>query len=139
MRSSATRRATEHASREELFEGLAHLLTGAGNATLMTQQLRHALCDHAAGNYRILTTMAAELLAVAPKRELPRLDEKLYLEVFAQPDTPWVAPDVRQPRRGARLRWRPEADDEPRSWWRRDIGALRGCGRRPEDDANWPV
>jgi hypothetical protein len=60
-----TRLATEHASREELIEGLAHLLTGAGNATLMTQQLRHTLCDHAAGNYRILTTMAAELLAVA--------------------------------------------------------------------------
>ena len=79
--------ATEHASREELIEGLAHLLTGAGNATLMTQQLRHTLCDHAAGNYRILTTMAAELLAVAAKRELPQLDEKLYLEVFAQPDT----------------------------------------------------
>ena len=82
-----TRLATEHASREELIEGLAHLLTGAGNATLMTQQLRHTLCDHAAGNYRILTTMAAELLAVATKRELPQLDEKLYLEVFAQPDT----------------------------------------------------
>ncbi len=56
-----TRLATEHASREDLIEGLAHLLTGAGNATLMTQQLRHTLCDHAAGNYRILTTMAAEL------------------------------------------------------------------------------
>jgi len=28
----------------------------------MTPQLRHTLCDHAAGNYRILTTMAAELL-----------------------------------------------------------------------------
>ena len=82
-----TRLATEHASREELIEGLAHLLSGAGNATLMTQQLRHTLCDHAAGNYRILTTMAAELLAVAAKRELPQLDEKLYLEVFAQPDT----------------------------------------------------
>ena len=80
--------ATEHASREELIEGLAHLLSGAGNATLMTQQLRHTLCDHAAGNYRILTTMAAELLAVAAKRELPQLDEKLYLEVFAPPDTP---------------------------------------------------
>jgi len=32
--------------------------------------------------------MAAELLAVAAKRELPQLDEKLYLEVFAPPDTP---------------------------------------------------
>ena len=51
----------------------------------MTTQLRHTLCDHAAGNYRILTTMAAELLAAAAQRELPQLDEKLYLEVFAPP------------------------------------------------------
>ncbi len=83
-----TRLATEHASREELIAGLAHLLDGAGNASLMTPQLRHTLCDHAAGNYRILTTMAAELLAAAAQRDLPQLDEKLYLEVFAQPEAP---------------------------------------------------
>jgi type II secretory pathway predicted ATPase ExeA len=83
-----TRLATEHASREELLHSLEHLLAGAGNASLMTQQLRHTLCDHAAGNYRILTTMAAELLAAAAQRDLPQLDEKLYLEVFAQPEAP---------------------------------------------------
>ena len=83
-----TRLATEHASREELIDSLGHLLAGAGNASLMTPQLRHTLCDHAAGNYRILTTMAAELLAAAAQRELPQLDEKLYLEVFAQPEAP---------------------------------------------------
>ena len=43
------------------------------------------LCDHAAGNFRIMTTLAAELLAAAAQRELPVLDEKLYLEIFAQP------------------------------------------------------
>ncbi len=79
---------TWHAGREELLEGLNHLLAGAGNASLMTPALRHTLCDHAAGNYRILTTMAAELLAAATQRELPQLDEKLYLEVFAQPEAP---------------------------------------------------
>ena len=81
-----TRLATEHASRDELLVALNHLLAGAGNASLMTPALRHTLCDHAAGNYRILTTMAAELLAAATQRELPQLDEKLYLEVFAQPE-----------------------------------------------------
>ena len=81
-----TRLATEHASRDELLAGLNHLLAGAGNASLMTPALRQTLCDHAAGNYRILTTMAAELLATATQRELPQLDEKLYLEVFAQPE-----------------------------------------------------
>jgi general secretion pathway protein A len=83
-----TRLATEHASRDELLAGLNHLLAGAGNASLMTPALRHTLCDHAAGNYRVLTTMAAELLAAATQRELPQLDEKLYLEVFAQPEAP---------------------------------------------------
>jgi len=77
-----TRFATEHASRDELLEGLNHLLEGAGNASLMTKELKNTLADHAAGNYRILTTMAAELLAVAAQRDLPALDEKLYLEVF---------------------------------------------------------
>lgn len=80
-----TRLATEHASRDELLASLNHLLDSAGNASLMTAQLRHTLCDHAAGNYRILTSMAAELLAAAAQRELPQLDEKLYLEVFGQP------------------------------------------------------
>jgi type II secretory pathway predicted ATPase ExeA len=82
-----TRLTTEFASRQELLACLEHLLADAGNASLMTPQLRHTLCDHAAGNYRILTTMAAELLAVGAQRELAQLDEKLYLDVFAQPDT----------------------------------------------------
>lgn len=83
-----TRLTTEFASRQELLACLEHLLADAGNASLMTPQLRHTLCDHAAGNYRILTTMAAELLAVGAQRELAQLDEKLYLDVFAQPDSP---------------------------------------------------
>ena len=78
-----TRLATEFASREELLACLAHLLAGAGNASLMTLPLQQTLCDHAAGNYRILTTMAAELLAAAAQKNLAVLDEKLYLEVFA--------------------------------------------------------
>jgi general secretion pathway protein A len=64
------------------------LSSGAGNASLMTPQLRQTLCDRAAGNYRILTTMAAELLAAAAQRDLPVLDEKLYMDIFAQPTQP---------------------------------------------------
>lgn len=45
------------------------------------------LCDHSVGNYRILTAMAAELLALAAQRDLAQLDEKLYLDVFAPPET----------------------------------------------------
>lgn len=80
-----TRLATEFASRDELLACLEHLLAGAGNASLMTVPLRHTLCDHAAGNYRILTTMAAELLAAAAQNDLAQLDEKLYMDVFAPP------------------------------------------------------
>lgn len=82
-----TRYATEHAGRDELLASLDHLLTGAGNAALMSKQLKTTLADHAAGNYRILTTMAGELLAVAAQRELPTIDEKLYLEIFAPTQT----------------------------------------------------
>ena len=58
----------------------------------MTCELRVTLADHAAGNYRILMNLADELLAVAADRELPRLDEKLFLEVFAQTPKPKTAP-----------------------------------------------
>ncbi len=79
------RLALEYASRDELQACLGHLLSTAGNPTLMTPELAHTLCEHALGNYRVLTTMAAELLAAAAQRELPQLDEKLYLELFVQP------------------------------------------------------
>ena len=75
----------EYASRDELLACLDHVLSAAGNASLMTSELRVTLADHAAGNYRVLMNLADELLAVATDRELARLDEKLFLDVFAQP------------------------------------------------------
>ena len=80
-----TRLATGVATRDELLACLDHLLASAGNASLMTQPLRHTLCDHAAGNYRIFISMAAELLMSAAQRDITVLDEKLYLQVFVQP------------------------------------------------------
>lgn len=77
-----TRLVMDYASREELLACLTHLLSSAGNATLMTPQLMNTLCDHAVGNYRVLTSLGAELLATAAQRELTQLDEKLYLELF---------------------------------------------------------
>ena len=82
------RLATEYATREDLIACLDHLLANAGNASLMTPGLRQTLCDHSAGNYRVLTTMAAELLTAAAQRDLPKLDEKLYLDVFNPPTKP---------------------------------------------------
>lgn len=73
---------TGHASPDDLLQCLKHLLKAAGNASLMTPPLMRALCEHAAGNHRVLMSMAAELLAVAAEQEHAQLDEKLYLEVF---------------------------------------------------------
>ena len=81
----------DYASRDELLACLDHLLDTAGNPTLMTTELKTTLAEHAAGNYRILMNLADELLAVAADRELPRLDDKLYLEVFAQAQRPKAA------------------------------------------------
>jgi general secretion pathway protein A len=78
----------EYASREELLACLDHLLETAGNPSLMTTELKATLADHAAGNYRVLMNLADELLAVAADRELPRLDEKLFLDVFNQQQRP---------------------------------------------------
>jgi type II secretory pathway predicted ATPase ExeA len=75
----------EYASREELLACLDHLLEAAGNPSLMTTELKATLADHAAGNYRVLMNLGDELLAAAVDRELPRLDEKLYLDTFNQP------------------------------------------------------
>jgi general secretion pathway protein A len=77
-----TRLLTEAASREELSQLLTHALAKAGNASLMTAELRDTLVDHCAGNYRLLMTMSAELLAYGLAHEVQQLDEKFYLEVF---------------------------------------------------------
>ena len=78
-----TRLVMEYASRDELNTCLNHLLSTAGNPHLMTAQLKATLCDHAVGNYRVLTGMASELLATAAQQELTQLDEKLFLELYA--------------------------------------------------------
>jgi general secretion pathway protein A len=77
-----TRLLTEAASREELSQLLTHALAQAGNASLMTAELRDTLVDHCAGNYRVLMTMSAELLAYGLAHEVQQLDEKFYLEIF---------------------------------------------------------
>jgi general secretion pathway protein A len=78
----------DYASRDELLACLDHLLETAGNPSLMTTELKATVADHAAGNYRVMMNLCDELLAVALDRDLPRLDEKLYLDVFGQPPKP---------------------------------------------------
>ncbi len=75
----------DYAVREDLCACLDHLIDAAGNSALMTTDLKTALAEHAAGNYRVLMNMADELLCVAAEKELSRLDEKLFFEVFQPP------------------------------------------------------
>jgi type II secretory pathway predicted ATPase ExeA len=77
---------------EELQAYLAFTLEQAGAPHLCAPELIQTLVTHAAGNLRVLTHMAAELLAVAAERNLPKLDEALYFQVLAP------APRSRRPR-----------------------------------------
>jgi len=67
---------------EQLLELLSHALSKAGNATVMTAELKDTLVDHSAGNYRLLMIMGAELLAYGMAHDVAQLDEKVYLEVY---------------------------------------------------------
>jgi type II secretory pathway predicted ATPase ExeA len=78
----------EHASRDELTACIDHVLGAAGAPHLMTTELKSTLAEHAAGNYRVLMNLADELLTVAAERDLARLDEKLFIETFAQSAPP---------------------------------------------------
>jgi type II secretory pathway predicted ATPase ExeA len=73
---------------EELQAYLTFGLEQAGAPHLLTPELVQTLVTHAAGNLRVLTGMAAELLAAAAERNLPRLDETLYFHVLAPPPKP---------------------------------------------------
>jgi len=80
-----TRLLMDYTSRDELLTSLKHVIGQAGNDNLMTAALMDTLVEHAAGNYRVLMSMAGELLVEGFAREQVRLDEKLYLEVFQVP------------------------------------------------------
>ena len=69
----------------DLLGCLEHSLDRAGNPHLMTPEVMNTLCEHALGNPRVLMQMAEDLLLAATTRDLARIDEKLYLEVFAPP------------------------------------------------------
>ena len=75
----------ERASPDELQECLKYALNKAGAPKLMTPELVATLADHSQGNLRALMNMGAELLQLAAEREARHIDEKLFLETYAQP------------------------------------------------------
>ena len=70
--------------KKELRAYLEYCLDHAGAPQLMTKPLMAALVEHAAGNLRLLTVMASELLTVGAQKELHQLDEKLFLEMYSR-------------------------------------------------------
>jgi type II secretory pathway predicted ATPase ExeA len=68
---------------KQLQECLNHLLKAAGNPKLFSPSLIQTLCEHAAGNLRLLMNLANDLLVAACQQEREVIDEKLYFEVFA--------------------------------------------------------
>lgn len=67
---------------------LRHVLTAAGNPALMTDELQHTLCEHAAGNRRVLMGLCADALALGVAKNAKRLDEGLYLELAGAEQRP---------------------------------------------------
>ena len=68
---------------EQLQDYLNFALEQAGSTQLMTSELIRTLAAHAANNLRVLNQMAAELLSAAAERNLPRIDESLFFDLFS--------------------------------------------------------
>jgi len=77
----------DYAARDELSACLDHLLSSAGTPGLMTPSLKQTLCERAGGNYRVMTNLGAQLLTAAMQRQVMKLDDKLFLELFATPNS----------------------------------------------------
>lgn len=75
----------EPATPDQLREYLQQVLAAAGNPHLMTEDLVATVCEHAAGNLRVLMTMCGELLDAAVGKKAESIDEELFLETFASP------------------------------------------------------
>jgi hypothetical protein len=53
----------------------------------MTAELIRTLATHAANNMRVLNNMAAELLSAAAQRDLTRIEESLFFEIYSPPQS----------------------------------------------------
>lgn len=73
----------DYLSPSNLLDWLQHVLAQAGQPNLMTPEIMTTLTEHAAGNLRVLANMGNDLLTEAARRELPRIDQQLYFDVFA--------------------------------------------------------
>lgn len=83
-----TRLTLEAMTATELFDGIQHAITKAGNSKLMTKEVMKTLAEHSFGNWRAAMNMAQELLLAAAGEERIEIDEQLYFDVFATAKRP---------------------------------------------------
>ena len=76
-----TRMVLEVETADTLGAMLRHVLAAAGGPTLMTDELQRTLCEHAAGNRRLLMNLCGDALALGVSKNAKRLDDGLYLEM----------------------------------------------------------
>ncbi len=79
------RMSLESATKDQLEQTLSESITKAGNEKIMSKGLISMLAEHATGNYRVMMIMADNLLAEAMAKEVDHLDEKLFFEVYSNP------------------------------------------------------
>jgi general secretion pathway protein A len=77
---------------------LRHVLAQAGNTALMTDELQRVVCEHAAGNRRVLMNLCNELLVLAVAKNAKRLDESIYFEMTNADNRPRAKPTAPAPR-----------------------------------------
>jgi general secretion pathway protein A len=77
-----TRLLMEHRTRDEMNALIEDAIKLAGNPVLMTKELMLTLADKSMGNYRAMMHMADDLLTEGVKRQIPQLDQQLFLERF---------------------------------------------------------
>jgi general secretion pathway protein A len=77
---------------------LRHVLAQAGNTALMTDELQRVVCEHAAGNRRVLMNLCNELLVLAVAKNAKRLDESIYFEMTNAEHRPRAKPTAPAPR-----------------------------------------
>jgi len=82
----------DRATPGELEACLRHCMTKAGGEQADDHRARRDLCEHAAGNYRTLMTMANELLVTGAQREVKHLDEKLFFDSYTPTSEPATKP-----------------------------------------------
>jgi type II secretory pathway predicted ATPase ExeA len=77
-----TRLLMEHKTRDEMIILIEDAIKIAGNPSLMTKELTLTLADRSMGNYPAMMHMADDLLTEGVKRQLPQLDQQLFLDRF---------------------------------------------------------